>query len=244
MTLMCTAEFSSFSAFQQSFTCQGTKLYDYIFDHYPEVVQVKRRHVATANLKKLFEAAFLISSKIGFHEMSLRDLCRETTISMGSVYACITKKDNLAIVVKDIVAQLSAQNIETGRQQADPLLRLETTLRLHFYTSCVLQPWYSFLYMETRSLPEPHQTDSKQIEENTISNFESLIQSGVDEKVFKTDQVGFLAQTMLVLLQDWYLKPWKHKYHSSDSENYLNNVLSIMYTLLGIENIPRALTKD
>ncbi|MCK5897429.1 MAG: TetR/AcrR family transcriptional regulator [Cocleimonas sp.] len=234
MMLSCTAEPASYEAFKKTFSCHGLKLYDYIFDNYPDVVQVKKRHVATGNLKKLFEAAFKISAKIGFHEMSLRDLCRETNISMGSVYTCISRKDNLAIIVKDVVSQMAAQNIAAGRREADPLSRLETTIRLHFYTSCVLQPWYSFLYMETRSLPEPHQTESKKIEASTVSNFESLIQSGVKEKLFVTPQAGFLAHSILALLQEWYLKPWKHKYQNRESEDYLNNILMMMRTMLGV----------
>lgn len=245
LVLQCTAESASYQVFERSFSCHGAKLYDYIFDHYPEVVQVKKRHVATANLKKLFEATFKISSKIGFHEMSLRDLCKETGLSMGSVYACITKKDNLAIIVKDIVAQLARQNIEKGGQAANAMTKLETTIRLHFYTSCVLQPWYSFLYMETRSLPEPHQSASKEIEATTLVNFESLIKNGVEEGLFSTHQTSFLAQTILVLLQDWYLKPWKHKYSSEQSEAYLKNALLIMYTVLGIKanDEPRQIPK-
>lgn len=231
--LRCTAEPTSYAAFKKSFSCHGSKLYDYIFDNYPDVVQVKKRHVATSNLKKLFDATFKISSKIGFHEMSLRDLCKETNISMGSIYACISKKDNLAIIVKDVVAQLAAQNIQAGRRQTDALSRLETTIRLHFYSSCFLQPWYSFLFMETRSLPEPHQSESKIIEAETVLNFESLIQSGVKDKLFNTPQAGFLAHSILALLQEWYLKPWKHKYQSRESEEYLNNILLMMHTMLG-----------
>lgn len=234
-TAACVADYSSYEMFKRTFPCHGDKLFDYIFERNPNAIQIKKKHVATANLKKLFQGAFKISARIGFHEMSLRDLSRETGVSMGSIYSCITKKENLGLMVKDIVSHLSQNNIEQGSQQADALSRLDSTIRLQFYTSCLLQPWFSFLYLETRSLPVSHQLESKQIEANAIANFESLIESGVEKGVFRTNQGPFLAHTIVVLLQDWYLKPWKHIYDKLGRETYLSNVLSLVHINLGVD---------
>ena len=232
----CVADYSSYEAFKNSFPCHGDKLFEYIFERNPGVIQIKKKHVAIANLKKLFQGAFKISAKIGFHEMSLRDLSRETGVSMGSIYSCITKKDNLGVMVKDIVSELSQKNIQQGMQQPDALSRLEATIRLQFYTSCMLQPWFSFLYMETRSLPEPHQSESKQIEASSINNLAGLINSGAEEGVFETRHGSFLAHAILVMLQDWYLKPWKHNYSSQNLEQYLSDVLSLLRDSLRVRS--------
>lgn len=233
-SLNCQAESASYKSFNQTFSCHGEALFEFIVNNNADIIQIKKKHVAIANLKKLFAAAFKISSKIGFHEMSLRDLSRETGISMGSIYSCISKKDNLAIIVKDVVSGITSTNIKEGAKQQGAWRKLETTIRLHFYSSCVLQPWFSFLYMETRSLPAVHQASSKQIEVETIDNFSRLIQQGINDKSFSTSQGDFLAHTILVLLQDWYLKPWKHKYPGSAVEGYLEDVLQMMRNLLGM----------
>ncbi len=231
----CGGSCTSYEAFRNSFACRGDKLFEHIFDENSDLIKIKKKRVAIANLKKLFKGAFKISAKIGFHEMSLRDLSRETGVSMGSIYSSISKKDNLGIIVKNVVSELSKNNIKRGGQQTDALSRLEATICLQFYTSCLLQPWFSFLYMETRSLPESHQRDSKEIEATTIASFASHIKAGIDEGTFKTQQGPFLAHNILALLQDWYLKPWKHNYNKQSRDAYLANIISMVRTSLGVE---------
>ncbi|MFC1363831.1 MAG: hypothetical protein G8D61_09245, partial [gamma proteobacterium symbiont of Ctena orbiculata] len=41
--------------------------------------------------------------------------------------------------------------------------------------SLLLQPWFYFLYFETRSLPLDHQNDSKNLERSQVTEIERLI---------------------------------------------------------------------
>ncbi len=221
-----------FSSFKSNFTLPGDVLFEFIFDQNESFISVKKKHVATANLKKLFAAAFKISSKIGFHEMSLRDLSRETGISMGSIYACIGKKENLAVIVKEVVNKLSANINALSRGGHNARACLETTIRMHFYTSCILQPWYSFLYMETRCLPETAQQDSKLIELNNIENFRLLLDDCLPVKQRDQRKTHLMATTILALLQDWYLKPWKNKYQVQEIDTRLNDILDMVSSFI------------
>ncbi|MFT5607482.1 MAG: AcrR family transcriptional regulator [Parvicella sp.] len=224
--------YRDYETFKGHFAYQGSALYNLIFDRNADYISVKKRHVATASLQKLFDAAFMISSKIGFHEMSLRDLSRETSISMGSIYACIGKKENIAIIVKDLINTLSQQNLNAVIELPSAIEKLETYIRLQFYTSSLLRPWYAFLYMETRCLPQQHQEESKSIELRTISNLEKLIRDSLPIKALSETKISFLANTILALLQDWYLKPWKHSNENEDIECYFDNILFIAQPFL------------
>ncbi len=225
-------DISCFDSYQKAFPYKGEKLFEKIYEQNKDDIKIKKSHVAIANLKKIFKAAFKLSSQIGFHEMSVRDLSNSTGVSMGSIYSCISKKENIAVIVKNFVSEVSEQYMQIGRQQTDAWSKLETTIRLQFYNSCILQPWLFFLYFETRSLPEKHQVDSKQIELNTIANYKAIIDDGVAQGAFETQQSSFIAHNILVLIQDWYLKPWKNKQQQIDREQYLEDILLMVKTSL------------
>ena len=230
-------DISCFDSYQKSFPYKGEKLFETIYEQNKNDIKIKKRHVAIANLKKIFKAAFKLSSQIGFHEMSVRDLSNSTGVSMGSIYSCINKKENIAVIVKNFVSEVSDEYMLIGRQQTDSWSKLETTIRLQFYNSCILQPWLFFLYFETRSLPEKHQADSKQIELNTIANYKSIIDAGIKEGVFSSEQSYFIAQNILVLIQDWYLKPWKSKRQGIEPEKYLDDILLMIKTSLSVKQL-------
>ena len=228
-------DISSFESYRKDFPFKGDKLFEKIYEQNKSKIKIKKSHVAIANLKRIFEAAFKLSSEIGFHAMSVRDLADSTGLSMGSIYSCLSKKENITVIVKNLVNEVSEQYMLIGRKESDAWSRLEYTIRLQFYNSCILQPWLFFLYFETRSLPEKHQHDSKQIELNSIANYKSIIESGIREGVFETGQADFIAQNILVLIQDWYLKPWKNKIRGIDRENYLDDILQLMRTSLSVK---------
>jgi AcrR family transcriptional regulator len=202
-------ELSSFASFLSTFPLQGEQLYSSVFERNADIVQTQKAKYAVANLEKILTATFEISSVSGFDRMSLRDLSRKTGMSMGAIYSCISKKEDIALMIADIVRLSSDLTRQHALQASSLWSQMEQSIRFHLYASTLLQPWYFFLYFETRSLPEQQQFESKQIELDGISSFESQIQAGIDSGEFYTDNPKMVANTIVVLLEDWYLKPWK-----------------------------------
>lgn len=202
-------ESSSLSAFIETFPLQGDLLYATVFHRNSEIVQTQKARFAVANLEKILTATFDVSSTSGFDRMSLRDLSRQTGMSMGSIYSCISKKEDIALMIADVV-RLSSELTRQHAMQSDSLWsKIEQSIRFHLFASSLLQPWYFFLYFETRSLPEEQQRESKKIELDGIKSFEAHIQEGIEAGEFFTNDPRMVANTIVVLLEDWYLKPWK-----------------------------------
>ena len=67
-----------------------------------EKMQIKNEKIAIPNLQKIFEATFKLSNTHGFQGMSLRDLSKETGISMGGLYSYIGSKNDLASVIEGV----------------------------------------------------------------------------------------------------------------------------------------------
>lgn len=223
---------STFEEYKAHFQYQDKQLFNLLFERNKERIKSKKVDVAAVNLKKIFEATFHLSSKIGFHEMSLRDLSRETGISMGGLYSCLTKKEDIALMVLDIVEIVSKENNQKATQKLDELSSLEMAIKYHLYSSTILQPWFFFVYFETRCLSSEDQIKSKAIEMSTIETIEKVIQSGVDKGIFDVNSPYFVAQIILIAIQDWYLKPWKNKRKNIDLEQYSKYLFIMVKKLL------------
>ena len=203
-------DLSSFSSFINSFPLQGQEMYKALFESHADLIQTQKEKFAVVNLEKILTATFEISSVSGFEKMSLRDLSKRTGMSMGAIYSCISKKEDIALMVANAVRLSSELTQEYAMQSKSNWSQIEQSIRFHLYASSVLQPWYFFLYFETRSLPEPQQLESKQIELDAINSFKAKIEDGVTNKEFFTDDPSMVANMIVVMLEDWYLKPWKN----------------------------------
>ena len=98
-----TVDVSSLESFLESFPLHGDNLYQTVFKRNADIVQTQKEHLAVVNLEKILKATFAVSSESGFDRMSLRDLSRQTGMSMGAIYSCINKKEDIALMIADIV---------------------------------------------------------------------------------------------------------------------------------------------
>ena len=239
---LASTNYTNFAEFLETFPLQGENLYSILFERNSQIIQTQKAKFATANLQKILTATFEVSSTSGFDRMSLRDLSRQTGMSMGAIYSCISKKEDIAIMVADIVRLASQMTYEYAQQVDDVWLQLEKSVSHHLYTSTVLQPWYFFLYFETRTLPEAQQQESKQIELGAIEAIEAVIKRGIDQGEFFTEDSHMVANTVVVLLEDWYLKPWKSwqsdhgkmnsSHHELNIKQYTESILGLIRKLV------------
>lgn len=237
-------DFKSYKAFKKTFPYQGNALYALLFKRHSDKIKLRKEKFAIRNLQKIFTSTFQLVPKIGFPTMSLRDLSAETGLSMGGLYSTISYKENIAIMVKDLVALVCHELVAQAKTQADPKIAMERMIRGYLYAATLLQPWFYFLYFETRSLPLTDQEESKNIERFTVSELSELIQQvgdeqfGIKEKTAEADilesQAEFIATMQLAMIQERYLKPWK--YHNS--EQSIDAYAQMCLLLINIPGLP------
>ena len=226
----------SYSDFKRNFIYQGDSLFTLIFERNRDKIKISTQKFAVNNLRKIFDATFQIAPKIGFQAMSLRDLSTTTGLSMGGLYSSISNKETIAIIVKDVVSVICTDVVEESRQQEEPKLALEVLIRGYLYASTLMQPWFYFLYFETKSLPVANQKESKNIELTQIKELESLIgqlAKGSDA-CHKSD---FVATMALALIQERYLKHWKYKKAEETIDDYADKCLQLIYRALCIDEL-------
>ena len=221
-----------FEDFKACFPYRGKSVYSRLFTLHCKNIKTKKERFAVNNLEKIFKATFKVSSKIGFHEMSLRDLCRETGLSMGGIYSCIESKEMIAIMVKDMVKMVSSDIIDNALRRKNMKHAMEEIVTHHIFAAELLHPWFYFLYFETRSLPSIHQKDSKTIELRITSALESLLSEIDNNHNNANKRYRFIATMALSMVQEHYLKYWKYKDTSLTIDNYADETLKLIYASL------------
>lgn len=200
-----------------------------IFESRSGSIRIKKEKVAVKNLVKIFKATLKLANRKGFHAMSLRDLCAESGMSMGGLYAYFKNKEELLTLIQEQGRAIVARVM--GDQLAgidDPVHALEMAIRSHLYLSEVLQPWFFFSYMETRFF---HAAEGKRAiagELQTEAIFVDILERGNAGGSFSIIDPLLVAAAIKALLQDWYLKRWKYRRRKISVEAYADFVISMI----------------
>ncbi len=225
----------SFAQFRRVTPVNEASLFDHILDRNAECITVKRRHIATENLTRIFNATFKLSNAKGFRAMNLRDLCRESGLSMGGLYGYLQSKDQLSAMIEDVIRYLCEMLPVWFCEVADPLDRFEAVLRGHIYLSEMLHPWFLFVFMEARSLPAAQKREAKNSEQCIQAHLaELLAQDGrlcaMDGQLLAGHAMDgqLLAGHALALAQDWHLKRWKYRAAKQQVDAFADSVMALV----------------
>ncbi len=215
----------SFAEFRKVTPIDESSLCPLLLERNAERIKVKRRPTAEANLRAIFLATFRLANRSGFHAMTLRELSREAGLSMGGLYAYLENKDALSAMIEDVIRYICEGLPEWFAAIEKPLDRAEAVLRGHLFLSEMLQPWFYFVYMESRSLPDAQRAQARASELGIEAQLAQLLQvdDGLDEA-----EALLLAGHALALVQDWHLKRWKYKAAKVGIDAFANSVVSLL----------------
>lgn len=202
----------TFKAFKRDVHLSTRDLCDSIFRLSPEAIQVKKETVAIRNLTRIVDATLSLANSKGFQAMSLRDLSAHTGLSMGALYAYIRSKEDLVSLIQQHGRLLIASILQARVEGIEsPTEQLQEAIRTHLFLSEMMQPWFYFVYMEAKNLPERERRQAVEAELSTEKIFHDIIQAGQRDGSFRIVSVDMLAACLKAVLQDWYLK--RAKYH-------------------------------
>jgi AcrR family transcriptional regulator len=223
----------NFEQFQQLTPLNGDTIWTYIVDRNAERTGVKRRASALENMANIFGATFRLANEVGFRAMSLRDLCRETGLSMGGLYGYIDSKDQLAEMIEDVVRHASQELPRMFAHVEAPLERLESLVRATIYLSEILQPWFYFVYMDSRVLTFEQRSMAK--------NSELAIQTTIAGIIGEIEpppagDATLLAAHILALFQDWYVKRWKYRAAKVHVDDFADSTVRLIRSHLSSQH--------
>jgi len=222
----------TFSEFQRRLSVSKEDLYREVFAEHRKSMRIKREPTAVKNLERIFNAVLSISNRKGFHAMSMRDLSRETGLSMGALYSYFSSKEDLLAMLqrqgRTITRRILEQSIE---DEDDPVRRLRRLIHTHIYLSEVMQPWFYFSYMETKNLSKSEQKKAIASELYTERLIADTLRNGQDLGLFAPAEPHLTASVIKAMLQDWYLKRWKYRGRQISVDQYAAFVTEVTEAL-------------
>ncbi len=192
-----------------------------IFHANKGTIKVKKEAVGVRNLINIYDATLRLSNRKGFHAMSLRDLARESGLSLGALYSYFSSKDQLLGIIQEQGYRMTTKMLSDEIKKAsDPAEKLEVAVRTHLYLSEAMQPWFYFFYMEARHLDKEEQKKAIASELYTEQLFVSILDDGIKQGCFRPHDTVMVASVIKAMLQDWYLKRWKYSRRKVTVDDY------------------------
>lgn len=227
---------TSYAAFRNAWALEGESLWRRVYDVHRDHMQIKNARAALRNLEKIFQCTFHLANTKGFQAMSLRDLSRETGISMGGLYAYIGSKDDLASVIEGVLRTYIERVIASlAEEDLAPVERLRAIIFGEIYMMHILSPWYYFCYMEIKGLPRAQQEQAMQLELRFEQILIDAFQAGVETEQFTCAKPELLAGQVLAQLQQWHLKHWKFRLREVSMQEYARNILDNLLIVLRVD---------
>lgn len=216
-------------------------VWEFLLDRNADRIGVKRREVALENLQKIILATFRLANTVGFRSMTLRDLCRETGLSMGGLYGYIENKDQLAGMVEDLVRHITELLPGWFKHVAQPLDEMECILRAHIFLSEIFQPWAYFVFLESRTLQNDQRDIAKGSELNIQNHIASLLKT---TGRFSNEETTLLAAHCMSLVQDWHLKRWKYGGAEINADVFADSVVHFVRAYVKMQRDSDSVAED
>ncbi|MBN2157966.1 MAG: TetR/AcrR family transcriptional regulator [Spirochaetes bacterium] len=198
-----------------------------------ESIRIKKEDVAVKNLVTIVTTTLNLSYKKGFDAMSLRDLSRESKLSMGALYSYFNSKEELLSLIQyhgqAAVEKILREYVGRGN---NPLKKLQNAIRIHLYLSELMQRWFYFFFMEAKNLNKKYKKLSVESELMTERIITDIIEDGVTQKIFTVDDVRLAGSVIKAMMQDWYLKQWKYRERKVSVESYAQCIIDIAESYL------------
>ncbi|MCJ2030607.1 TetR/AcrR family transcriptional regulator [Methylobacterium sp. J-043] len=201
-----------------------------ILERHRDRVSVRKPHLATANLAKIIEAVLRLSSRQGFHETSLRDLAKDSGLSMGGLYSYFDNKNTLLVMILTEVAETVEavlRDVPEGLPEK-PVEHLRWLIETHIRLTEAMQPWFVFAYMEAKGFPAPARNLATESELTTERIFSDVLDRGVAQGAFAIENVTLTASLIKPLLQDWYVKRAKYRKRGTPIQTYIDGVITFV----------------
>ena len=211
----------TYAEFNKIVTISKKDIYQETIAENRQTMRVKKEKTVAKNLDKIFGAVLKISNRKGFKAMSMRDLSRESGLSMGALYSYFSSKDELLEILQNQRRAVSERILKEHVAAEDTAQgKLKAAVFTHLYLSEAMQPWYFFSFMEAKNLNKTERDKAVAGDLALERMFENIIKQGQKEGVFKERDSQLTASIIQGMLQDWYLKRSKYARRNITVDHY------------------------
>ncbi|TEA78608.1 TetR/AcrR family transcriptional regulator [Allopusillimonas ginsengisoli] len=220
---------ADFESFKIELSLSQVEICRELYRQNTDLIRIKKEHVAVRSLVRIIDSTLRLTSVKGFHAMSLRDLSADSGMSIGGLYAYIRNKEDLIYLIQSHGFLLTRRTmLAYTRDIAHPRDKLLAGVKAHVYLSELMQPWFYFSFMETKSLPDQHKKEAIAIELEVENILCAIIEEGIAHGAFRQVDARLLASLCKAMMQDWYLKRGKYNRQQVDATRYAVFIGSVL----------------
>jgi len=170
---------------------------------------IKTRHA------QILRAAEDLFAQKGYHKTSVRDIAKKSAISIGSLYDYIrNKEDILHLLSNEFLVYLREEVVKVLEGEQDVVRQLEGTLETMLRVVDRFQEYVLFTYRDSKYLKKQDLISLIEQDSFFIGTFTRIIERGIQEGVFRTEQPEIVANLLTILTHSWALKRYNLKKYS------------------------------
>ena len=175
---------------------------------------VNKRH------EQIFRAASRLIQEKGYHRTTLRNISKETGISLGNLYDYITTKEDILYIVHEKAARMVAKSLDGAINEFDePAEKLKVMVEKELETMDKYQDLIMSIYQETHALSKPSIRSMLRSEEAHTGRFRKILEEGIAKGVFKRCNTVALSNIIKMMIDCWVLRRWALRGKVSLDEN-------------------------
>lgn len=168
-----------------------------------DMIRIKKEATAIRSLTRIIDSTLRLANTKGFHAMTLRDLCADSELSMGGLYAYIRNKDDLIHLIQNHGFILTRRTLlHYTSVVSAPRAKLYEAIKAHLFLSELMRAWFYFSYMEAKSLPEVEKQRAVAMEREIEGIFCDILETGIRSGDYNSDNPRLLSSLIKALLQD------------------------------------------
>jgi AcrR family transcriptional regulator len=222
-----------FEAFKAELRLSKEEICRELFQENSDRIRIKKQSTATRNLARIIDSTLRLANSQGFHAMTLRDLCADSGLSMGGLYAYIRNKDDLIHLIQSHGFKLTRRTLlHYVADIEDPVEKLSQAIRAHVYLSELIRPWFYFSYMEAKSLPPDDKQNAIATEREIETIFCNIVTEGIEQGAFREINPRLLSSLIKAMMQDWYLKRRKYRDQGVSVEAFADQIRQLLQCYL------------
>lgn len=196
----------TYSNYAKNFPLSQEDVIDHLIAQFHPELSVKQALFTKHNLTLILEATFKLSRKMSFSKMTVRDLQKETGISMGSLYNCFGSKERLESMIIEGVSFITNFTAKRGVElDLTDEQRLILTIRVYIYLGRIFKPWYYFIAMEFRTMAEENLERVIDVRLTFLNNLAVYIKGNLA-----------ISSHMSTIIQDFNIRDWKYTHVDID----------------------------
>lgn len=170
---------------------------------------IKNESLVNKRRQQIFEAAIKLFPKKGYHSTTLREISKETGITLGNLYDYISTKEDILYIIQERATQAVIETVSTNQEgNLDPFAKLRRLINSELDMVDKYQDLILIIYRESHAWSRKLLHILLKNERHHVQQFEKVIVEGIENGVFKETNARMLANMVIMLVNTWVLRRW------------------------------------